>query len=89
MQSVCRDATVGRLLLQDPILPLCTHAVVHADVADSYTQFCESFEHVASVVAFAQVVPMALHTGSVLHVHSPAPAVPVQLWWVPQATAGG
>jgi hypothetical protein len=57
-----------------------------AKVVDWYTQFCASFAHVASVVAFAHVFPTALQTGSMLHVHAAVPAVPVQLWRVPQAT---
>jgi len=59
---------------------------VHVVLADWYTQLCASFEHVASVVEFAHVLPEALHTGSVLHVHPLAPAAPVQLWCAPQAT---
>jgi hypothetical protein len=59
---------------------------LHVAVADSYTQFCASVEHVASVVAFTHVFPTALHTGSGLHVQVAVPAFPVQLWCAPQAT---
>jgi hypothetical protein len=55
----------------------------HVVLRESYTQFCESFVHVASVVVLAQVFPAALQTGSLLHVHAAVPAVPVQLWCVP------
>ena len=49
-------------------------------LADSYTQFCESFVHVASVVEFAHAFPTALQAGSAVHVHVADPAAPVQLW---------
>jgi hypothetical protein len=54
--------------------------LVHIEVPDSYTQFVGgSFVHVASVVAFAHVVPTAPQTGSVSQVHEAVPAAPVQL----------
>jgi hypothetical protein len=58
--------------------------LVHGEVADSYTQFCASVAHVASVVGLAHALPAAMQTGSALHVHVPIPAAPVQLWCAPQ-----
>jgi hypothetical protein len=60
--------------------------LAQVEVADSYTQFCASAEHVASVVVFAHVIPAAAHTGSVLHVQAPLPVAALQLWCAPQAT---
>jgi hypothetical protein len=60
--------------------------LAHVDVADSYTQFCESVEQVASVTEFAHALPSAVQTGSMLQVHAAEPAAPAQLWCVPHAT---
>jgi len=40
---------------------------------------------VAEAEALVHILPAALHTGSVLHVHADDPAAPVQLWSVPHA----
>ena len=50
---------------------------------------CESAEQVADADVLVHTLPTALHTGSALHVHAEAPAVPVQLWCVPHATGAG
>jgi len=55
-------------------------------LADSYTQFCESFVHVASVAELAHALPTVLHTESGVHAHAAVPAAPVQPWCAPQAT---
>jgi hypothetical protein len=68
-------------------LPL-THCLppMHGDGADSTKHPCMSCEQVTSDDVLAQTLPTELQRGSVLHVHIPAPAAPVQLWFVPQAT---
>jgi hypothetical protein len=40
---------------------------------------CPSVEQRAEAVELWQMVPAALHTGSVLHVHAAEPALPVQV----------
>jgi hypothetical protein len=68
-----------------PAAPVQLWCVPHAEVADSYTQLCESFAHVASVVASAHVLPTAPQTVSVLHMQVADPALPAQLWCAPHA----
>ena len=80
------DAHCGALHAFVQHAPALQAPLLHVEVDDSYTQFCESFEHMASVVEFAQVLPAALQTGSVLHTHEAEPVAPAQLWRVPQAT---
>jgi hypothetical protein len=70
---------------QVPQAPWLHVPFVHAVLVDSTTQPCGSRAHVASVVGPAHVFPTALHTGSALQLHAAVPAVPVQLWCVPQA----
>jgi hypothetical protein len=45
-----------------------------------------SVVHVATVEAFSQTVPVAVHAGLLLHTHCPAPAAPVHTWFGPHAT---
>jgi hypothetical protein len=58
--------------------------LVQGDVADSYTQFCASAEHVASVIGSAHAVPTAAQTGSTLQAQLADPAGPAQVCRAPQ-----
>jgi len=82
--DVHRVALVEHALVQHA--PALQAPLVHVLFPDSYTQFCASFAHVASVDESAHLPPIVLpQTGSVLHVHEADPAVPVQLRCGPQA----
>jgi hypothetical protein len=65
-------------------VPALQAPFVHGEVDDSYTQFSGSLVQLARVVELVQVLPTALQTGSALHVQAAVPAVPVQLWCIPQ-----
>jgi hypothetical protein len=61
--------------------------LAHADVDDAYQHPIESCPHVASVVAFSQASPAALHVALTAQVHVAGPAAPppVHVWFVPHA----
>jgi hypothetical protein len=60
--------------------------LLQSDVADSYTQFCASAEHAASVIESAHAVPTAAQTGSTLQAQLADPAGPAQVCRAPHAT---
>ena len=51
----------------------------------SYTHPCPSAAQLTAVLPLHRLVTL-VHVGSVVHVHCPKPAAPVQIWCVPQAT---
>ncbi|MGD0678920.1 MAG: hypothetical protein ABSC94_26240 [Polyangiaceae bacterium] len=72
---------------QTPVQAPPLHTNGHVVDDDSYRQPCASVAQVAKVEVVAQVFPAAVHVEVALHVHAATPALVVQLWCAPQATA--
>jgi len=80
--------SVHALVQHDAFGGVPKHApFVHGDVDDGYQHPIESCPHVASVVAFSQASPEAVHVALIAHVHVAGPALPppVHVWFGPHA----
>jgi len=69
----------------EPGLPVHAWSDPHVFTPVTVRQPFPSALHVSTVKPLTQIGPFATHAESLLHVHWAEPALPVQIWWGPQA----